>query len=372
MRIGIDGRELIRDGMTGIGRYLHNFLDFALKESDHTFIIYGNQNTTVDFVSPNLKVEIIPERNTLFWDQVILSKCISKDKVDLFFSPFDKAPIFSPVPYIITIHDLLFNIVSEKGYRNRYLYNTIYMFSRKLIARKASLIVTVSYYSKKDIMQMWGIQDKKVRVIPNGISNHFHPIESADLINGVKKKYGIERDYILYVGNFKPHKNVISLIEAFAKLPQDLKNLYQLVLCGEKDKYRIPLEEEIDNLRLGGKVVFTGMVDEEDLTALYSGATIFVFPSLYEGFGLPPLEAMACGLPVICSNATSLPEVVGDSGVLVDPRKPENFTNAMLSLLSDQNMRDRLRLKGLQRAKEFSLENTAKKLLEAIEGIVEV
>ena len=128
----------------------------------------------------------------------------------------------------------------------------------------------------------------------------------------------------------------------------------------------------VRNLRLDGKVLFVGIVYEEDLPALYSGAMIFLFPSLYEGFGLPPLEAMACGTPVICSNVTSLPEVVGDSGILVDPRKSRNFVNAIVLLLSDYNLRDKLSSKGLQRAKNFSLERTAKKLLESLEGIVTV
>jgi len=373
MKIGIDGRELIKDGMTGIGRYLRNFLEFALKERpDHTFIVYGNQNTWVDFVSPNLKVKIIPERFTIFWDHIILSRYIYRDKVDVFFSPFDKAPIFSPVPFIITIHDLLFYVISERNYLTRDFYNTAYTLLRKTIAKRASLVITVSQYSKNDIVKRWEILEDKVKVIPNGISEQFKPIESLELIDGVKKRYGIKGNYLLYVGNFKPHKNVTCLIDAFAKLPQDLKNLYQLVLCGKKDKYRILLEREIGNLRLSGKVVFIDMIAEEDLPALYSGATIFVFPSLYEGFGLPPLEAMACGTPVVCSNATSLPEVVGDSGVLVDPERPEALANAIESLLSDRSLLESLSLKGLKRAKEFSLEHTAKKLLETIEGIVKV
>jgi glycosyltransferase involved in cell wall biosynthesis len=195
-------------------------------------------------------------------------------------------------------------------------------------------------------------------------------VQSLELINTVKKKYGIKKDYLLYVGNFKPHKNVDCLVEAFIQLPSRLKEYYQLVLSGKLDEYSIRLVEKVKKLSLDGKVVFTGLVSDDDLPSLYSGATVFVFPSLYEGFGLPPLEAMACGTPVICSNKTSLPEVIGDGGVLVDPGRPEDFTNAIESLLSDQSVRDSISLKGLQRAREFSLGRTAKKLLETIEGIV--
>lgn len=371
MKIGIDGRELIKEGMTGIGRYLRNFLEFALKaRPDHTFIIYGNQNTRVDFRSPNLKIEIIPEKNTLFWDHVILSRCISKDKVDVFFSPFDKAPIFSSTPCIISVHDLLFSIVSGKGYRNRYVYNTLYLLSRRAIVNKARLIITGSQHAKKDILQRWKIPDKKIKVIPHAVSKRFYPMKSLNLLSKVKAKYGIKKDYMLYVGNFKPHKNVSSLLEAFALLPPRLRDNYQLILSGKLDAYSAQLNAIAEDLRLTKKVVFTGTVDEEDLPPLYSGAIIFLFPSLYEGFGLPPLEAMACGTPVICSNVTSLPEVVGDSGILVDPSETKNFIGAMELLLSNRNLRDNLSSKGLQRATEFSLEHFATKLLKTIEGVV--
>jgi glycosyltransferase involved in cell wall biosynthesis len=373
LRLGIDGRELIKEGMTGIGRYLCNFLEFALKaRPGHTFILYGNQNTKVDFGSPNLKIEIIPEKNTFFWDHITLSRCISKDSVDIFFSPFDKAPIFSSIPVISTVHDLLFSMVSEKGYRNRYFYNTIYLLLRRAIANKAHLIITVSQHSKEDIIQKWGIPGDKVKVIPNGVSKRFRPVESFELIGNIREKYGIKKDYILYVGNFRPHKNVPTLLEAFAKLPTKLRDNYQLVLTGKLDRYSTRLREMINNLRLDGEVVFIRMVYEEDLPALYSGAMIFVFPSLYEGFGLPPLEAMSCGTPVICSNVSSLIEVVGDSGVLVDPAESKNFVDAMELLLSNRSLRDTFRYKGLQRAKKFSLEHTAKKLLETIENVVTV
>ena len=370
MKIGIDGRELIKDDMTGIGRYLHNFLEFVLQEkSDHAFVVYGNQNTKIDFVRPNLKIEIIPEKNTLFWDNVTLSRCISRDKVDILFSPFDKAPIFSSIPFIITIHDVLFSIVSKKGYKSRGLYNKIYKLSRKMIAKKAHLIITVSQHSKRDIAQKWGIPDNKIKVIPNCVSKRFNPVESLELISKVKANYGVKKDYILYVGNFKPHKNVSLLVEAFAQLPENLIDKYQLVLSGKLDKYSERLNDMVKNFNLKDDVVFTGLVYDKDLPVLYSGATIFVFPSLYEGFGLPPLEAMACGTPVICSNATSLPEVVGDSGVLFDPRMPKNFVTAMKSLLSDHKLRDTFVFKGLQRAKGFSQERIATMIMKTIESV---
>ncbi len=370
--IGIDGRELLGDRITGIGRYLRNFLEFALtNRPNHKFILYGNQNTKADFAYPNLEIKISAEGNTLYWDHVLLARHISRDRVDVFFSPFDKAPLLSAVPSVITIHDLLFDIIRDEGYGNRYLYNTIYMLLRRKIAEKARLIITDSYHSKSDIMQKLGIPENKIRVVYIGVAGHFRPIDSKESIKDLKERYGIRKDYILYVGNFKRHKNVECLIRSFALLPQNLQRKYDLVLGGYKGEDGIYLARLCKELQLEDKVIFTGFIPEKEMPVLYSGAYVFVFPSLYEGFGLPPLEAMACGTPVICSNRTSLPEVVGDSGMLIDASKPEYLSEAMKTLLLDADLREDFRVKGLRRAQEFLPELTSGKLLDAVDEVLE-
>ena len=368
MRIGIDGRELLAQNVTGIGRYLRNFLISEVRErSPHTFVVYGNQYTSVDFSGSNVDVRIVPERLTLWWDQALLSRSVRTDRLDVLFSPYDKGPCHVPCPLILTVHDLLFTVVSDRTGIERILYNWAYVRYRKWMAERAALVITVSEHARRDIISIFGIPEDKICVVPNGVSEYYHPIHDRSLVEDVKQKYGVTQSYILYIGNFKPHKNVRWLVEAYRALPDSLKEQYQLVLCGRRDHFRTDLEAYVRHLQIERRTTFVDFVSDGDMPVLYSGAEIFVFPSLYEGFGLPPLEAMACGTPVISSNATSLPEVIGDAGVLVDPRYPDRLAEAMTAVLTDAGLRRELGLKGLCRARMFSVDRIAKRLLQAIE-----
>jgi len=370
LRIGIDGRELLRRHVTGIGRYLRNFLSSqAIRNSPHEFIIYGNQHISFTPSGANTKQRIIRERFTLWWDQVVLPRWTEADRLDLFFSPYDKGPLFLSCPLILTIHDLLFTTIPDQRGIKAPLYNWLYIKSRKLMAKKANLIITVSEYSKRDIMTLFGVSEHKIKVVPNGVPDIYRPVQDISLIKRVKQRYGILGDYILYVGNFKPHKNIRCLVKAYDRLSDSLKKRYRLVLCGRRDRFREEVERYVRGLGLEEGVTFVDFVLDEDLPALYSGAVVFVFPSLYEGFGLPPLEAMACGTPVICSDSTSLPEVVGDAGVLVDTSRPEPLTEAINRVLVDEGLQSRLSLKGLCWSRQFSVEAVSEKLLEVMKSV---
>jgi glycosyltransferase involved in cell wall biosynthesis len=283
-------------------------------------------------------------------------------------SPYIKAPIFSPCPFITTIHDLLFLITPHyTGWRYK-LYNELFKIFGRIISKRAASIITDSEHSKRDVIKIFGIPDKKVHVIFLGISKEYMVIGEVDLIKEVKRVYGIEGKYILYIGNFKPHKNVKRLIEAFADVKDEFLDL-KLVLGGKKDKYVHLLKDTAEKLGIMDKVIFTDFIKDEDLPYLYSGAELFVYPSLYEGFGLPVLEAMACGTPVICSNTTSLPEVVGDSGILIDTKDAKNITSAILTLLKNDKQKEILIKKGLERAKGFATDRYSSKILSLIESI---
>lgn len=366
MRIGIDGRELLRSNVTGIGRYLRNFLSSrVVRCSPYEFVVYGNQFTSPELSGPNVRFRIVPEHVTLWWDQVVLSRLAREDRIDLFLSPYDKGPFLIPCPLALTVHDLSFVFFPEHGA----FLSRAYFVTRKLMARRADLIITVSERSKRDILKLFGVREDKVKVVPNGVPDEYRRVQDRSSIEQLKRKYRIPGDYILYVGNFKPHKNVRILIDAYKELPDPLKDKYYLVLCGRRDKFREEIETRIRSLRLEGKVVFLDFVPEEDMPVLYSGAEVFVFPSLYEGFGLPPLEAMACGTPVVCSNSSSLPEVVGEAGVLVDPHRPELFAEAMERVLTDGGLREDLGSKGSHRSRRFSSEDFSGRLLEILEEL---
>ncbi len=301
-----------------------------------------------------MKTDISPESLTLLWDQRILLRRIRETGVNVFFSPYGKAPITCPVPTVVTIHDLGF-MPSERGTPSSWARSLV----RRKMVQRAARIVTVSDFSKKEIVAEWGLSADKIRVIYNGVSDRFVPDPSSE-----KKD-----PYILYVGNFLPHKNVACLVEAYAQLPESRRMSVRLVLAGKESVHRTTLMSKVKELGLAERVRFAGSVADEDLPALYQGSELFVFPSLYEGFGLPPLEAMACGTPVISSNAASLPEVVGDAGLLVDPTRPEDLTRAIECLLSDDAARRLQSEKGLRQAAKFSSETAAKALLDTITGL---
>lgn len=369
MIIGIDGRELERGKVTGIGRYLINFLKYAATtRKEYQFILYGNQFTNLDFKSPNLTIKIIPERATITWDQILLPAYLKRDKVNIFLSPYIKAPFFSPCPFITTIHDLLFLVTPEyTGWRHK-PYNEIFKMFGKAVSKRAKVIIADSEFSKSDIIKIFSVPEEKVHVIQLGISEEYCPVGNIDMIEEIKGNYGIKGRYIFYVGNFKPHKNVGRLIEAFAEVSSVFSDI-KLVLGGKRDKFVPLLEGLAKKTGIMERIVFTDFIKDEDLPYLYSGAELFVYPSLYEGFGLPVLEAMACGTPVICSNTTSLPEVVGDSGMLIDTGDAKNITSAILTLLKDDKRREILIKKGLERAKGFAADRYSSKILSLIESI---
>ncbi len=362
MKIGIDGRELIKGKKTGIGRFLENLLSFIAHHNtgDKDFILYGNQRTFAGFKGITVKRK--EEVWTPFWDQVTLPIMLRRDGIDLFFSPYDKGPVLTRVPLIITIHDLIPCLFPE-GWRDKFLYT----LSRRLMARKASMLITVSEYSKKDLVRVWKVPEERIRVIPCSVSPHFHPMDQGS-VEEVKSEYGIEGEYLLYVGNFKAHKNLSLLLKAYAMLPMKIRETHTLVLAGG-GKDLSTLQGTARKLGIRERLILTGHVPDHHLPALYSGARLFLFPSLYEGFGLPVIEAMACGTPVISSKASSLPEVAGDAGIMVDPEKPEEMAGAIKMLLSNQTLQRELRHRGLKRAELFRIERIAPRFLGVIEEV---
>ena len=355
--------------MTGMGRYLLNFLETAPQcKPEWEFILFCNQNTTLGVINDNFKKVVIREGLTFYWDQIKLPLALRKEKIDLFLSPYNKAPIISPCRVIITIHDLApFLSFFPQRPRNP-LFISLQKTLNNLMAKRADLIITVSNNSKKDIICLFNVAEEKIKVVYNGVGERFYPIKDKVILDSVRKRHGIAKDYILYIGNLKPHKNVPGLINAYNMLPENLKDNYQLVIVGKKDKNFACLFNLVRTLRILDKVVFIDFVRDEDMPSLYSSATIFVFPSFYEGFGLPVLEAMACGVPVITSRLASLPEVVDDAANLVNPRDTKEIGMAIEKLLVDSSLRGDLVARGLVQSSNFSLDKTVKNILYVIEN----
>ncbi|MCS7287390.1 MAG: glycosyltransferase family 1 protein [Anaerolineae bacterium] len=284
--------------------------------------------------------------------------------VDLFHATEHLLPRFSRIKTVFTLHDLIFLFHPETHKPMNRWFLTL-MMPRFL--RAADAVITVSECTKKDAMRFYNIPEEKITVIYEGVSPRFHPV-SSEIVGAVRLKYGLPERFILYVGTIEPRKNLIALLEALHYLLTTYH--LQLVIVGKKGWLYEGFFRRLRELGLEERVHFTGYVPDEDLPALYSAADLFVFPSLYEGFGLPVLEAMACGVPVICSNTSSLPEVAGDAALLVDPTDVQALAKAIERALTDETLRAMLRAKGLERARMFTWEKTAQKTLEVYRRVL--
>jgi glycosyltransferase involved in cell wall biosynthesis len=283
-------------------------------------------------------------------DPVLLTLALWRRNPRVFFSPGYNAPIGWPKPFVFTLHDLNHLRVPDNSNDAKRAY---YKYLIQPACRRAVLVLTVSEYSKGEIVAWSKVRDEKIVNVGNGVGPPF-------TAEGTKHQPGYP--YLLYVGSRKAYKNLSRLLEAYSRA--GVRSDVRLVLAGLPDPRTVA---EIKRLQLQGDVVFTDTAADKDLSDLYRGALAFAFPSLYEGFGLPPLEAMACGTPVLTSNVCSLPEVVGDAGLLVDPLQVEAIADGIRQLVHDGGLRARLREKGLLRARRFSWEATARKTWAALQ-----
>jgi len=366
MRLGVDARE-IQDGVvTGIGRSLANFVAyFSAHETRHELVLFAERKLPMRIEKPCREV-IIPGGATFYWDQCQLARQLKKNGIDLFYSPYYKLPLLSPIPAINQILDLMYLVYPvyrrDLGILGRSYYATV----GRACAGKAINIITDSEHAKGDIVRLWKVKPEKITVIPLGLADRYIPVSDRERHAQVRKKFALPERYLLYLGNFKPHKNVVSLVRAFAAIRERIEG-WKLVLAGPLDGHGEKLRRQVSDLGLDKDVVFTGTIREEDQPeALLSLADVFVFPSLYEGFGIPPLEAMACGTPVVAAKLTAIPEVVGDAGLLVDPLNIDELAGATLSLLKDRDLHGRHAARGLARAEQFRGEQTAGRLYRHI------
>jgi glycosyltransferase involved in cell wall biosynthesis len=365
LRITIDARMI---SYTGIGRYIQNLIE-NLGKTDGKNIFGAIVNAGDEGgIREGERLRVFKTRTRIpvysIREQVLLPAEIKRSGPDLVHYPSFNMPLADDRPVVATIHDLIYYL--SRGSCPGTLAYLYARFMFKKAAKKARKIITGSEFTKEEIVRHLGVRADKVVVIHDGVSPLYRPVDAGEL-GETLSRYGIKGDYIFYAGNHQPRKNLKRLVQAFSAL----KNRdYQLVLTGKLDPRRADLYNAMNETGLAGRVSFIGVVPEKDLPALYSGAALFAFPSLSEGFGLPPLEAMACGTPVVSSNATSLPEVVGDAGVLVDPADVVSIRDGMEKVLSSPALRSELRRKGLARAREFSWRTTAEKTLKVYEEVL--
>jgi glycosyltransferase involved in cell wall biosynthesis len=361
LRLAVDGRELRPGLRTGIRRYTLEVLRAAVVRGLDC-VLYGDGSTEFDAVPPAVRRIVLARRVTPWWDQVTLPAALRRDGADVFLSPYYKRPLAAPCPVVVTVHDLFF--IGYPGRRRR-LYDATLTRLARLYARGADAIVADSEHSRHAIVTRLGIEAGRIAVIPVGLGPEFRPGAPSRV---QRERYGLRSRYVLYVGNFLPHKNLPRLLRAWAALAEPVRASHRLVLAGGDAARRPVLEALAASLGLDGRVGFPGVVDDADLPALYGGAALVVLPSLEEGFGLPALEAMACAAPVVASRRGALPEVVGDAGVLVDPEDEAALTTALGRVLGNEAERQTLAWRGLERAARFTPEVTAGRVVDLLQA----
>ncbi|MEW6231871.1 MAG: glycosyltransferase family 1 protein [Chloroflexota bacterium] len=285
--------------------------------------------------------------------------------VDLLHSTDHLLPPLRRVRTVFTVHDLVFLFFPEYHLPLNRWYLTLMM---PRFIRRADAVITVSECSRRDLVRLYRLDQARIHVIYEGIDDHFRPVEDREVLAAVRRQYGLPDGFILYVGTIEPRKNLTTLLKAYQTLKgQGLES--KLVIVGKKGWLYQDFFRRLRELGLEGQVIFPGYVPDDDLPAIYSAAQVFAFPSLYEGFGLPPLEAMACGAPVVCSNTSSLPEVVGDAAILVNPRDVGEIVAAIERVIADSTLRDAMRAKGIAQAAKFSWERAARETLEVYANV---
>jgi glycosyltransferase involved in cell wall biosynthesis len=281
-------------------------------------------------------------------------------RLDIFHSPDFVLPPVARAVKVLTIHDLSFLRVPEcADPRLRWSLGLVVPRS----VRRADFLLADSESTRRDLIELLGVPPDRVQVIYGGVDTRFAPVEDSEALRRVRETYAGGRPFILAVGTLEPRKNYPTLIRAFAQARQAARLPHALVIVGRKGWVYEPIFAAVDELSLHDHVLFPGFVPDEELPALYSAADMLVTPSFYEGFGLPALEAMACGTPVIVSDVSSLPEVVGDAGVRIDPRDEAGLAEAMVRVAQDSALRAALRGAGRERAREFTWEGAARELL---------
>ena len=378
-RIGIDARFYGPLGK-GLGRYTQEVVDNVLKiDRDNEYVIFLSKDNFDEFQSdhPHLTKVLADVRWYTIAEQIRMPLIIAKQKLDLMHFPHFNVPIFSPTKFVVTIHDLILTKfpttrATTLGPVLYWLKNMAYRFGINLAVKRAKKIIAISQFTKDDIIEQFKVDAKKIVVTYEGVANlssgHDNLFAAKLDPKEILSDYCILEPYLLYVGNAYPHKNLEFLIEVFNKIHQEQKHL-KLVLVG-KDDYFYSRLKQFAHEHKAEAVIFPGYVPDQKLEVLFKRATAYIFPSQYEGFGLPPLEAMSRGCPVISSNSTCLPEVLGDAALFIDPNSGEELEHAIKQIMTDETLRQILIKKGFERVKRYDWWECARETTEIYERVL--
>lgn len=361
-RIALDCRTVTAP-KTGDRTYTLNLMralaGWSEPDGAHDYFLYTTESTTLTQLQPpepgpRFESVVLPGRPGWAWTPVAFPQDLRRRGIDLAHVQYIIPPI-APCPVVTTIHDVAFRRYPELfPLKHRLLLNLLIPFA----AHHAAAVITGSEATRRDLMEFYGVPAEKVVVTPYAADPIYRPMDRNAARRAVRSRLGVPGPYVLSVGVLQPRKNLPRLVRAYNRASRDFP--HRLVIVGKEGWAGAELRQAVAQAPAGREPLFTGYVADADLPALYAGADVFAYPSLYEGFGLPPLEAMACGTPVLTSNVSSLPEVVGEAAVMVDPRDESALAAALRRLLSDPAGRERLAAAGIARARNFSWERTAR------------
>ena len=374
MRIAINGWFLAHDPHTGTGQYLRALLEWLPKVGPgheyHVVVPHGARPALPPSIGILRLACGASNLDKLRFEQVLFPRACRDLKADVAHVPHWAPPLASPAPVVVTIHDLIPRLLPE--YRGGPLVR-LYTALVSAATLGASMVLADSEASRQDILRELGLPQEKVRTVYLAADERYTAQSGFLLDEAVKQKYGLPEGYVLYLGGFDARKNVRALLSAWTWAAGAVGEAYPLVLGGKLPEPDGRLFEDFPalakELAVADTVKFIGHVDEADKPALYRSALAFVFPSRYEGFGLPPLEAMACGAPLVCGNGGSLPEVVGSAGYVIPPSDTRALGAAILTCVVEPTVADNLRQRGFEQAKKFSWEKTARATLAAYEAV---
>ncbi|MEK7673106.1 MAG: glycosyltransferase family 1 protein [Patescibacteria group bacterium] len=361
-KIGIDCR-IFSSKFTGLGRYTHELVEHFIElnsrlKNPYELILFFNDPEYKSFkLRPHVSKILVNAKHYSLSEQTTFLKKLLKEKLDLMFFPHFNVPILYNRPFVVTIHDLILNYFPGRK-MTKFHHRLGYNLTIKHALKKSKKIISVSENTKADILKFFKIPKQKISVIYNGLSPEFKP-----------SKNQTKKPFLLYTGVWRNHKNLPRLIEAFDILQQKIPEL-KLIITGKEDPFYPEVRKTIKSLKLQDKIITPGLVDEKELLKLYQEAAIYVFPSLYEGFGLPPLEAMSCATPVAASNTSSIPEIAGkNNAVYFDPYNVQDIADKIYKLYANKNLSAELVKNGLEHVKNFSWEKTAKETFKLLTDV---
>ncbi|HEV7621304.1 MAG TPA: glycosyltransferase family 1 protein [Flavisolibacter sp.] len=367
MRIGIEAQRIFRPkkhGMEVVAIELIRQLQKLDKQNEYVLFIKPDVDKEAVKETSNFKIKMIPAFTYPVWEQIKLPGIVKNENIDFLHCTSNTAPLKNYVPLLLTLHDIIYlEKIDFKGTSYQNFGNIYRRFIVKRIIGKAQIITTVSHWEKQRIIERFKLPEEKVEVIYNAVNAMFNNNFTESEILNFKEKFQLPEKFILFLGNTAPKKNTYNVIRGFVHYCRSLKTCIPLVLLDYDKSLVERILVELNAMHLLSSIIFPGYIPHSQMPLMYNSATLFLYPSLRESFGLPILEAMSCGLPVITSTTSSMPEVAGNAALLVDPFNYQAIAEGMATMLSNENERLTYKRKGLERAKDFTWEASAKKLL---------